>query len=129
MKMNNTYSTNHYDTVSALRAFFDENGEYFEERHSNISIDALPFEAIERVALGYDITVLYSRSDVFVIAENLSDIDEYLSLSGKTRCLTNLIHTASNTGYDAYMCIAANLSPLRRSRTKSKMQRAKTKIN
>lgn len=129
MKMNNTYSANHYDTVSVLRAFFDENGEYFEKRHSDISIDALPFEAIERVALGYDITVLYSRSDVFVIAENLSGIDEYLSLSGKTRYLTNLIHTASNTGYDAYMCIAANLSSLRRSRANLKTQRPKTKIN
>ena len=100
--------------VCVMRGFYDEAGEYCEEMMENIHLSRLPEKAIPRVDLTYDVTTLYSKEDVLVIAKSMQEISEYKKLGGTPRFFHSLLHKANSDWYDGYMCIVSNLKTLRK---------------
>lgn len=104
---------NSYTKVCVLRGFYDEEGEYHEEHMEDFPLCELPKETITMVDFDYDITTLYSKYDVLVVAKSMQDIDEYRKLGAKPHFFHGLLHIAELDRYDGYMSIVADLEALK----------------
>ena len=108
--------------VCVMRGFYDEKGEYCEEYRDNIELHTLPGRAAEKVSFRYDITTLYSKSDVLVVAKSLKDIYEYRMLGANQRFFHSLLHTMESNSRDGYMCIVTNLEALKKSQERKRLK-------
>ena len=108
--------------VCIMRGFYDDKGEYCEEYRDNIELYKLPGDAAERVSFRYDITTLYSKSDVLVVAKSLKDIYEYRMLGANPRFFHGLLHTMESGSRDGYMCLVTNLKALKKSQERKRMK-------
>ena len=102
--------------VCVMRGFYDEIGEYCEEYWDDVTLCELPETAQIRFSFDYDITVLYSKDEILVMAKKPQDIEEYKKLEGTPRFFHSLLHMAEyrHGGYNGYMCILTNLKALRK---------------
>ena len=102
--------------VCVMRGFYDESGEYCEEYWDDVTLCELPETAQIRFSFDYDITVLYSKDEILVMAKKPQDIEEYKKLEGSPRFFHSLLHMAEyrHGGYNGYMCILTNLKALRK---------------
>ena len=102
--------------VCVMRGFYDEIGEYCEEYWDDVTLCELPETAQIRFSFNYDITVLYSKDEILVMAKKPQDIEEYKKLEGTPRFFHSLLHMAEyrHGGYNGYMCILTNLKALRK---------------
>ena len=102
--------------VCVMRGFYDEIGEYCEEYWDDVTLCELPETAQIRFSFDYDITVLYSKDEIFVMAKKPQDIEEYKKLEGSPRFFHSLLHMAEyrHGGHNGYMCILTNLKALRK---------------
>ncbi len=114
MRTNENMITNEATKVCVMRCFYDEEGEYREEYMENIEVSDLPEKAAVRVDLGYDINVLYSKWDVFVVARSISEINEYKKLQATPKAIHGLLHCEMWRSYDGYMSIVSNFRTLRK---------------
>ncbi len=120
------YENKNWTKVCVMRGFYDDEGEYREEIMEDISLSELPREAVDRIAFSYQMSVLYSKRDVLVVAQNKQDLDEYLQLEGRPRFFHGLLHQAICDWYDGYMCIAIRLKDLRRLRDRAQKSKSNT---
>ena len=102
--------------VCVMRGFYDEEGEYREEYLEGIALSELPKEAVARIDFEYDITTLYSKRNVLVVAKSKQDIDDYRQLGARPHYFHGLLHCAEHDCHEGYMCIVTNLKTLRRLR-------------
>ena len=116
MRVENNAETIENMNVCVMRGFYDATGDYREEYIKDIPLSELPEKVIARIAFEYDLSILYSKDEVLVIAANMQDIDEHQRLEGTPRFFHGLLHSPSTRHYDDYMCIAVNLKALRRHR-------------
>ena len=100
--------------VCVMRGFYDEKGEYREEYFDDVALSELPEKAVARIAPNYDLSILYSKYDVLVIAKSKQDIEEHKRLEGTPQFFHRLLHNPIHSYYDGYMCMAINLESLRR---------------
>lgn len=102
--------------VCVMRGFYDESGEYHEEYWDDITLCELPETAQIRFSFDHDITVLYSKDEILVMAKKPQDIEEYKKLEGTPRFFHSLLHMAKyrHGGYNGYMCILVNLKSLKK---------------
>ena len=102
--------------VCVMRGFYDEIGEYCEEYWDDVTLCELPETAQIRFSFDYDITVLYSKDEILVMAKKPQDIEEYKKLEGTPRFFHSLLHMAEyrHGGHNGYMCILTNLKALRK---------------
>lgn len=102
--------------VCVMRGFYDEIGEYCEEYWDDVTLCELPETAQIRFSFDYDITVLYSKDEILVMAKKPQDIEEYKKLEGSPRFFHSLLHMAEyrHGGHNGYMCILTNLKALRK---------------
>lgn len=114
MRTNKNAAFNERTKVCVMRGFYDADGEYCEEYMEDVELSVLPEKAATRVDHRYDLSTLYSKWDVLVVAKSLSEIDEYKSLGATPRFFHGLLHTGEYSHYDGYMCIASNLKTLRK---------------
>ena len=98
-----------------MTGYYDEDGEYREEIKENIYLNELPPAAVVRVDLErYDITVLYSKNDVMVVAKSVEDIKEYKYLGARPQFFHGLLAIINYAPFAGYMCIVSNLKVLRK---------------
>lgn len=121
-KVNSTAIMNNIK-VWVMRGYYDEEEEYCEKYLEDITLSNLPKEVVDRIALGYDVSVLYSEHDLLVIAKSKQVLDEYLALEGTPRFFHSLLHIGAQHPYRGYMCIASNLEHLRRGRNRAEVRR------
>jgi hypothetical protein len=114
MRTNKNTAFNERTKVCVMRGFYDADGEYCEEYMEDVELSVLSEKAATRVDHRYDLSTLYSKWDVLVVAKSLSEIDEYKSLGATPRFFHGLLHTGEYSHYDGYMCIASNLKTLRK---------------
>lgn len=102
--------------VCVMRGFYNESDEYIEQYREDVALYELPQMAQNRVNFDYDITLLYSKNEVLVIAKKSQYIEEYKKLEGSPRFFHSLLHMAEyrHGGYNGYMCILTNLKALRK---------------
>lgn len=102
--------------VCVMRGFYDESGEYREEYRDDVILCELPETAQIRFSFDHDITVLYSKDEILVMAKKPQDIEEYKKLEGTPRFFHSLLHMAEyrHGGYNGYMCILINLKTLKK---------------
>ena len=102
--------------VCVMRGFYDEIGEYCEEYWDDVTLCELPETAQIRFSFDYDITVLYSKDEILVMAKKPQDIEEYKKLEGSPRFFHSLLHMAEyrHGGYNGYMCILTNHKAVRK---------------
>ena len=102
--------------VCVMRGFYDEIGEYCEEYWDDVTLCELPETAQIRFSFDHDITVLYSKDEILVMAKKPQDIEEYKKLEGSPRFFHSLLHMAEyrHGGHNGYMCILTNLKALRK---------------
>ena len=120
------YENKNWTKVCVIRGFYDDEGEYREEIMEDISLSELPREVVDRIAFDYQISILYSKRDVLVVARNKQNLDEYLQLEGRPCFFHGLLHRAFCDWYDGYTCIAAQLSDLRKLRDCAKKSNSNT---
>jgi hypothetical protein len=102
--------------VCVMRGFYNESDEYIEQYREDVALYELPQMAQNRVNFDYDVTLLYSKNEVLVIAKKSQDIEEYKKLKGTPRFFHSLLHMAEyrHGGYNGYMCILINLKALKK---------------
>lgn len=102
--------------VCVMRGFYNEADEYIDQYLEDVALCELPQTAQNRIDFDYDITVLYSKNEVLVIAKKSQDIEEYKKLEGSPRFFHGLLHRAEyiHRGYNGYMCILTNLKVLKK---------------
>ena len=96
-----------------MRGFYDEEEKYCEKYLEEIPLSQLPKEVVDRILFKYDVSVLYSERDLFVIAKSKQELDEYLKLEGTPKFFHGLLHSGAQHHYKGYMCIASKLKHLR----------------
>lgn len=107
--------------VCVMRGFYDCDDEYREEYKEDISLLELPKKAIDRIDFTYDVSTLYSKDEVLVIAPNMQAINEYKELGGTPRLFHALLNLPDDNYWDdGYMCIFSDLKTLRRWKMKRK---------
>jgi hypothetical protein len=114
MRTNKNTAFNERTKVCVMRGFYDADGEYCEEYMEDVELSVLSEKAATRVDHRYDLSTLYSKWDVLVVAKSISDIDEYKSLGATPRFFHGLLYKGEHSHYDGYMCIVSNLKTLRK---------------
>jgi hypothetical protein len=114
MRTNKNTAFNERTKVCVMRGFYDADGEYCEEYMEDIELSVLPEKAVVRVDLNYDLTTLYSKEEVLVVARSISEIEEYKTLEATPHFFHGLLHKGEGMHYDGYMCIVSNLRTLRK---------------
>ena len=71
--------------VCVMRGFYNESDEYIEQYREDVALYELPQMAQNRVNFDNDITLLYSKNEVLVIAKKPQYIEEYKKLEGSPR--------------------------------------------
>ena len=107
--------------VCVMRGFYDCDDEYREEYKEDINLLELPKKAIDRIDFTYDVSTLYAKDEVLVIAPNMQAINEYKELGGTPRLFHALLNLPDDNYWDdGYMCIFSDLKTLRRWKMKRK---------
>lgn len=117
-----TNETDMNTKICMMRGFYDEEGEYREGYREDVNLCELPESALNRINLDYDISTLYSKNDVLVIAKNSQDIAEYKKLGASPHFFHGLLHIAEHQygSYNGYMCILTDLKVLKRLQNRNK---------
>ena len=114
MRTNENTTFNEATKICVMRCYYDAEGEYREEYMEGVEISVLPEKAAARVDLEYDITTLYSKWDVLVVARTISEINEYKKLGGTPRFFHELLYLGIQHKHDGYMSIVSNFKSLRK---------------